>query len=125
MGEETERCTAWSAASLSTHFAPSLHSPRTATSTNWRELNCDAEACTLSISSTEKPSENMNLRFARHELIKVESVRVRNGKIRDTSNMRRKQVSGPGGGRSIRLVPLARIFVQLQKLSASPSDHQF
>lgn len=62
-----------------------------ATSTNFREIVCDAEACTFSIRSTENKDDEKTIRFARHDLVKVESVRMKAGKIRDTTNMRRKQ----------------------------------
>ena len=61
-------------------------------STNLRSLDCDAEACTLTIQSSgsEASVEDEVLRFPRASLRSAQAVRVRHGKIRDAKTLGKK-----------------------------------
>lgn len=59
-------------------------------STEIRTLVCGPEMCTVTVQSQVSPDESLDVRFAREDLVKAEAVRIRNGKIRDTRNMKRK-----------------------------------
>lgn len=59
--------------------------------TDIREVKCDSESCMIRVQSWEAPEDNMEVRIPRTDLIKAEQVRLRHGKIRDTTDMKRKQ----------------------------------